>query len=368
MSAYLINSGSGHRNGLSSTDVDSEVMMTMLNGEDVIPYRHNPNYCTLSIRDECGNFAMPTGGQLCMKVENPPHTRYRQEMRNFSDVFTLETLIKILELSDNAIQDNLRYHVTGEYRSKLGRNVSKQSPIAFIHNVRPFGVTSLYKMERMRRTSPATQQPILLSGSPYESLNDLSEDDTFKIPGKLYLSEACDNYVLSTHTRLEVFLTVDSNFKFNIIITQFHSLDDWMTSTLGKRYIKEHIIKYLCYIKLGYTHDRRTDKVAVRPIQNGEYYQVCNFIFSPDPEGWVIRYVGTHTTLLSNHPLRVLSDHFAGRTTMAEKEIDDWNTIEKFFAFSFSSNLTIRNNPNLPEYIKLLENHTIPLYSAIDYF
>lgn len=242
--------------------------------DDIVQFKYKPSFSHVSIRDIRGRYIQPEGGLICMKVEVKPDSFERRSFVNFQDVFTLETLNRIIEAKTTHLKSDPEMIMSEAYKEMF------RSPLCFINNVRPFGITAISALEPFRKHSPVIVMPVQIDGMLETNATDPLSDDTLKIhPSMFVLGD--EGVSLIDHTRLNVFIIVDNNFRIKVILTKFDSLNAWLTNTPQGNDFKSGAEKYLCFIKLGYTHDRRADKTVVCQNNRG-YWCLNHFIFDPE--------------------------------------------------------------------------------------
>ena len=106
-------------------------------------------------------------------------------------------------------------------------------------------------------------------------------DDTLKISDQLIVIDT--DIRLWDPTRLNLFLTLNDQYILKIMITKRYDLKDWLNTLEGDTLLMEGSIRYLAYIRLGYTHDRQQAK---RQLHQNSQHLWCleNFIFKPERE------------------------------------------------------------------------------------
>lgn len=318
--------------------------------DDIVPFKHYPDYSQISLRDIRGNYMEPRGGMICMKVEIKPDTFERRSFDNFQDVFTLETLEKIIESKTINIRNDPAMIMTEMYKEII------PSPLCFVNNVRPFGITSISTMEGFKKHSPAVITPVQISGM-LQCNHDHLLDDTLRIPHSLFVL-GDEEVTIREHIRLNVFVTVDENYKIKVVLTKHNTLRTWLTHThQGDKFVEDcQVKKYLAYIKLGYTHDRRSVKDVICQDMFG-YWRLFNFIFDPELH-WTI------VALNSGSPISKWVNITGGNLNEIFKiNLSDNDIIKLLIALVVENKDDNENNFFLD---KLFIDKSIPLYAIED--
>ena len=280
----------------------------MPNNEDmVLEFKHKPTYAHVSLRTVKGEYVFPQGGFICMKIEVVPECFGRRTLNNFQEVFTLETLQQMIEANSGS-SDDPSMIMTNMYKKVF------KYPLNFVHNVRPFGITA----SASKASSPmALRTPVIIDGMLSSNYEDESLDDTLKINARM-LVLGDERSSLGEQVRLNVYLTVDNSFVIRLVLTKYFSFKKWLLETPQGQKFKGKS-SYIAWIKIGHTHDRRSDKTVLCQNNKG-YWCVENFIFSPGID-WTI-----YNICSTSQFTRFFSDHFGGnfRKMMTFKLDSNW--------------------------------------------
>ncbi len=249
----------------------SDIFYT-LNRNEIVPFKHAGKFAWISLRDISGFFQKPEGGALCWKIENPPANQFRLR-GNFNDVYTFETLLEIIRHTDDMSND-----INKEMANSFKKVIS--TPLQFINNVRPFGITVLSEMLDYAKQSPAMDMPVMISGMCADNYNDPTNDDALKVPYNMFLHDVGRDL-----TRTNIFILLDNNFCFKFLMTKYFSCEDWLDSIQGQEHCKNK--KYIAHIRIGYTIDTRANSLPFSKTFSGDY-RIHNFIYKPYTNEWTI--------------------------------------------------------------------------------
>ena len=249
-------------------------LIATLYSDDIIPFKHEGKYAWVTLIGTKGTYLGPRGGELCMRVVNSPKGFTRSMLANFQDIFYLDTIIKIVELGRKNKLNEACLSSSKIYFQRF------PTPMCFIENVKPFGVTAISCLEDYKKFSPVTAMPTQIQGMLGHS-NDPSNDDTFKISDHLIVVDT--DLKTWDQTRLNVFLTLNDQYIFKIVITKRYELKDWLDTQEGDALLMEGSVRYIAYIRLGYTHDRQQEKRQL--YQNSQQlWCLKNLVFNPEQE------------------------------------------------------------------------------------